>query len=297
MHDAGTTMAATSIAMMSRTNAPQAMALAEKPKKFMGIEFKRWQQEMFFYLTTLCLQRFTVEKASGVPEKTSEQERFVIVEAWKQSDFLCLIVKHKCKEVSVEDLIVRLYIEEDNKAAERRSRDCRAPKKGKKKDQENLAESKKEMDDLCAMLSECNLVGNPREWWMNSDATLHVCANKELFPAFAPAQVEEKIYMTNSATAKVEGVGKVCSKMTYGKVLTLNNVLYVLELRKSLISVSLLDKNGFKCVFIFRKVVLSKGEVYVGKGYLNEGLLKMNVTNIEINKILISSYLVESYNL
>ena len=65
MHDAGTTMAATSIATMSRTNIPQAMAPAEKFKKFASIDFKRWQQKMFFYLTTLCLQRFTVEEAGG----------------------------------------------------------------------------------------------------------------------------------------------------------------------------------------------------------------------------------------
>ncbi|PHT87587.1 hypothetical protein T459_09693 [Capsicum annuum] len=97
------------------------------------------------------------------------------------------------------------------------------------------------MDDLCAMLSECNLVGNPREWWMDSGATRHVCANKELFSTFDPTQVEEKIYMGNSTIAKVEGTGKVCLKMTSGKVLTLNNVLYVSELRKNLISVSLLD--------------------------------------------------------
>ncbi|PHT70958.1 hypothetical protein T459_26062 [Capsicum annuum] len=64
--------------------------------------------------------------------------------------------------------------------------------------------SNKECDDLCAMLSECNLVGNPREWWMDFGATRHVCANKELFSSFALAQVEEMIYLANSATAKVE---------------------------------------------------------------------------------------------
>ncbi|PHT52623.1 hypothetical protein CQW23_07085 [Capsicum baccatum] len=57
MHDAGMTMAATSIATMIRTNSPQAMAPAEKSGKFTGMDFKRCQQKMFFYLTTLCLQR------------------------------------------------------------------------------------------------------------------------------------------------------------------------------------------------------------------------------------------------
>ncbi|PHT44720.1 hypothetical protein CQW23_13878 [Capsicum baccatum] len=139
--------------------------------------------------------------------------------------------------MTVEDLIVRLRIEEDNKASERRSKknstmngahivedvqnnskkrkkdehgsnqpkkklkgkcfncgkishksiDCRAPKKGKKKDQANMIESNKEYDDLCAMFMEYNLVGNPREWWMDSGATRYVCANKELFSSFASA--------------------------------------------------------------------------------------------------------------
>ncbi|KAF3652886.1 hypothetical protein T459_16910 [Capsicum annuum] len=115
------------------------------------------------------------------------------------------------------------------------------------------------------------MVGNPRKWWMDSGPTRYVYANKELFAVFTSTQGEEKLYMANSASAKVEGTWKVCLKMTSGKVLTLYNVLYILKLRKNLISVSLLDKNEFKCVFVFRKNVLSKGEVYVGKGYLNEG--------------------------
>ncbi|PHT39250.1 hypothetical protein CQW23_22823 [Capsicum baccatum] len=160
-----------------------------------------------------------------------------------------------------------------------------------------MVESNKECDDPCAMFSKCNLVGNPREWWMDSGATRHVCANKELFLLFAPTQVEEMIYMANSATAKVEGVGKVSLKMTSGKVLTLNSVLYVPELRRNLISVSHLDKNGFKYVTVSGKIVISKGEVYVGKGYLTEGLYKMNVMNVEINKNSNSAYLLEFYNL
>ncbi|PHT81974.1 hypothetical protein T459_14989 [Capsicum annuum] len=68
-----------------------------------------------------------------------------------------------------------------------KSMDYRSPKKGKKKDQANMIESSKEYDDLCAMFSECNLVGNPPEWWMDSGATRHFCANKELFSSFALA--------------------------------------------------------------------------------------------------------------
>ncbi|PHT62352.1 hypothetical protein T459_33801 [Capsicum annuum] len=89
VNDSGTSVAAINITTTSRTRAPQAMAPAEKPKKFTGVDFKRWQQKMFFDLTTLCLQRFTSEEAPEVPEGTSVQEKFVVMEAWKYSDFLC----------------------------------------------------------------------------------------------------------------------------------------------------------------------------------------------------------------
>ena len=36
---------------------------AERPEKFSGLNFKRWQQKMLFYLTTLNLDRFLTETA------------------------------------------------------------------------------------------------------------------------------------------------------------------------------------------------------------------------------------------
>ena len=107
----------------------------------------------------------------------------------------------------------------------------RGPKKNKKKkDQANFPEYKGEMDDLCAMLSEFNLVINPREWWIDSGASYHVCANKELFSSNTPATTDKKLFMANSIFAKVKGTGKVLLKMTSGKVVTLNKVSYVSKL-------------------------------------------------------------------
>ncbi|PHU25293.1 hypothetical protein BC332_03625 [Capsicum chinense] len=299
MMDATTSVGATNIATSSRTNAPPTMAPAEKPRKFPGIDFKRWQQKMFFYLTTLCIQRLLAKTLlrnyilSGFQDdlynvysgtKTSKElwgtferkyktvdtgiKKFLVARFlnFKMIDSKSVVsqvqelqviihdllveglivndvfqvaaiveklpplwkdfknyLKHKRKEMTVEDLIFRLRIEEDNKAAERRSKgnstingahivedhqnnskkrkkakqgsnqpkkkfkgkcfkcgkighkstDYRAPKKGKKKDQANMIESNKECDDLCAMFSECNLTGKPREWWMDSGATRH----------------------------------------------------------------------------------------------------------------------------
>ena len=58
----------------------------------------------------------------------------------------------------------------------------------------------------------------------------------------------EEIFMGNSSSSKVVGKGKVILKMTSSKKLTLNDVLHVPDIRKNLVSCSLLSKNGFKLV-------------------------------------------------
>ena len=54
--------------------------------------------------------------------------------------------------------------------------------------------------------------------------------------------------------------------MTFGKELTLTNVLYVPKIRKNLVSGSLLNNPGFRLVFESNKFVLPKSGMYVGKG-------------------------------
>ena len=141
---------------------------------------------------------------------------------------------HKRKELSLEDLIVRLRIEEDNRLLEKkvrknlevsrsnvvegskptkkrkmpsksgegfnqglkkfvgkcfkcgqfghRAKDCRAKKRQKM--QANVVEKiSNGVDDinLIAVISECNMVGNPKEWWIDTGATRHICANRSMF--------------------------------------------------------------------------------------------------------------------
>ena len=146
--------------------------------------------------------------------------------------------------------------------------------------------------------SEYNLVGNPKEIWIDSAATRHVCAIKGMFSSYALAGLEEELHMGNSSTSKIEGTGNILLKMTSGKTLTLKNVLHVPEILKNLVSTSLLVKNGFKVVFVSDKVVISKNDMYVGKGYLSDGLFNLNVMTINNNKNNDSSaYLLESDNL
>ena len=86
-------------------------------------------------------------------------------------------------------------------------------------------------------------------------------------------------------------------EFNYGKTLNLKDVFYVPEVRKNLIFVQLLNKNGFKSVFEGDKFILSKGSVFIGKGYLCKNMFKCNVENINNNNNMISAYIVESCDL
>ncbi|GJU65137.1 retrovirus-related pol polyprotein from transposon TNT 1-94 [Tanacetum coccineum] len=445
---------------------------AERPEKFNGQNFKRWQQKMSFYLTTLGLARFLKETVPQVePPAEGQSSNAQAVEAWKHSNFLChnyvlngLIdplynvycktttakelweslerkyktedagikkfvvawfldykmvdsknvisqvqdlqvllhdihaegmtlsetfqvatiieklppswvefknyLKHKRKEMSVEDLVVRLRIEEDNKLAQKdtyapdsakanmvehvgsssrsnskgkgkdkrkndkkgkgkseylapkagivkqkfqgtcyncdqpghRAANCKMPKRANPR-QANMVDDNVDMiamvSDVCAMISEDNLVGtNHGDWWIDTGATRHVCADKSMFHSFRAVDNGQKLYMGNSATADIKGEGDVILKMTSEKELKLTNVLYVLEIRKNLVSGWLLNKFGFRLVFESDKFVLSKNQMYVGRGYAMNGMFKLNVMVVknEINKMNSSAYLIESSN-
>ena len=54
----------------------------------------------------------------------------------------------------------------------------------------------------------------------------------------------------------IKGQGKVIIKITFGKELTLNIVLYVPEISKNLVSGSLLSKHGFCMVYESDKIFL-----------------------------------------
>ncbi|GAB2278393.1 hypothetical protein Dimus_039287 [Dionaea muscipula] len=444
----------------------------EKLEKFSGSNFRRWQQKMHFYLTTLSLARFVSEEKSVLLEGETDRVQILTVEAWVHSDFLCrnyilnglsdtlynvysvtstakelwdsldrkyktedagtkkfvvgkfldfkmvnsktvmsqvqelqlmyhklaaegmtlikaflvaaMIEKlppgwkefksylmHKTKPMTLESLIVKLRILEDNKAAEKqrvnghtmakanmvedgssgarkglkkkyktkgstsklgpkkeigkmpakkpkfqdkcfncgkngyRMVDCRLPKQNKNAQANMMEDPSKDVStiSLAAVVSEVNLIGsNTKEWWVDTDATRHVCSEKSMFTNFKPVANGEKIYMDNSASSPIEGEGKVILKMTSGKELTLNNMLYVPEIRKNLISGSLLSKHGFRLVFEADKIILSIAGMYVGKGHMSNGMFKLNIMNVfpkvsSNEKATSSAYLTESSNL
>ena len=74
---------------MMPTVMPIYVSLGEKPEKFNGQNFKRWQQKMLFYLTTLNLVRFLTEDAPILKEDEHDVQVISVVDARKHFDFIC----------------------------------------------------------------------------------------------------------------------------------------------------------------------------------------------------------------
>ncbi|KAL0333939.1 UNVERIFIED_CONTAM: Retrovirus-related Pol polyprotein from transposon TNT 1-94 [Sesamum angustifolium] len=160
------------------------------------------------------------------------------------------------------------------------AKDCRLPKKN----QAHVSEVRSVPIDLgelnlSAVVFEANLVDNPRKWWIDTGATRHICSDKEMFSTYTPIN-GRKLFMGNSATSNIVGIGNVVLKMTSGKELTLIDVLHVPDIRKNLVSGSLLVKSGFRLVFESNKFVLTKNSHFIGKGYVEKGLFKMNIMTV-----------------
>ncbi|XXG47919.1 hypothetical protein AAC387_Pa02g2483 [Persea americana] len=60
-----------------------------KPEKFNGIDFKRWQQKMLFYLPTLNLAQFLHQDAPALKEDETNKKVVDAVDALKHAYFIC----------------------------------------------------------------------------------------------------------------------------------------------------------------------------------------------------------------
>jgi len=159
----------------------------------------------------------------------------------------------------------------------------------------NLAEG----DEIIAtFISQVNFVAHIKEWVVDSGATRHICANQEAFSSYTSiGDDSEVVYLGDSRITKVLGKGKVLLKLTSRKTLALMDVLHVLTLHASLIFVAFLNKAGVKVSCESEKIILTKNNVFVGKGYCNQGLFVLNVCNVVNEKASTSAYMIESISL
>nr|XP_033508315.1 uncharacterized protein LOC117273293 [Nicotiana tomentosiformis] len=206
-------------------------------------------------------------------------------------------LKHKQKNFTIEEFVTHILIEDSNrkKSAKARMTALKANlvqssnnnrkryRAGNDKEKTNtpkanLAEGS---DIIAGVISQVNIIVRAKEWVVDFGATRHICANREAFSSYTPVEDDrEEVYRGDSSTTKVLGKGKVLLKLTSGKTLVLVDVLHVPTMRANLIFISLLGRAGVKVSFESDKIIMTKNNVFVGKGYCNQGLFVLNVSDV-----------------
>ncbi|GKA90016.1 zinc finger, CCHC-type containing protein [Tanacetum coccineum] len=95
--------------------------------------------------------------------------------------------------------------------------------------------------------------------------------------------------MENESTTLVHGRGCVDLRFSSGKVVSLLNVLHVPNIRKNLVSSSVLNNCGYKQVIESNKFVLSKHGVFIGFGYLSNHMFRLNIVSDNIGSAFMST--------
>jgi hypothetical protein len=137
---------------------------------------------------------------------------------------------------------------------------------------------------LPTVLSVCS---SP-EWWIDTGANIHVCANISMFSSYQVGGTTS-LLMENGAHVRVLGAGTVTLKFTSGKTIQLKNAQHVPTIKNNLVSGYLPCRDGFKLVFESNKCIISKFGTFVGKVYDSEGwfhfslLFNNNVVNHVMN--------------
>ncbi|WZY70548.1 hypothetical protein YC2023_002788 [Brassica napus] len=119
---------------------------------------------------------------------------------------------------------------------------------------------------MCAMVTEVSTIkNNSKDWWYDTGATTHICIDKNMFSTYQKCNDEERLLMSNTGSFVIEGCGEVKLALTFGQEIILKNVKYVSDMRKNLISGSLLSKAGFVVTFESDKLVIKKNDIFLGK--------------------------------
>ncbi|GKE05343.1 zinc finger, CCHC-type containing protein [Tanacetum coccineum] len=83
-------------------------------------------------------------------------------------------------------------------------------------------------------------------WWIDSGASVHVCKDRCWFKTYKVLNDGSLIHMGNESTALVYGRSCVDLRFSSRKVVSLLNVLHVPNIRKHLVSDSVLNNYGYK---------------------------------------------------
>jgi hypothetical protein len=120
--------------------------------------------------------------------------------------------------------------------------------KRNQKSPSNEKENRKEYY-LVSALSTSVFTG-PKTWLVDSGASKHMIGYKEILSDFKTKSFVEQVEFGDDKCYKIEGVGSISFRLESGARIHVDELLYVLGLKKNLLSVATLDEKGYWVIFV-----------------------------------------------
>ena len=121
-------------------------------------------------------------------------------------------------------------------------------------DESNVVNNKQKEYYFISSLSTASPPDTLGNWLINSGASRHFTGYKEAVSNLIEKETNLEIILRDDATYPVKGVGNVTLQLNQGNTIHLQEVLYVLDLKKILVSISTMEDKEFKVTFIDGKV-------------------------------------------
>ena len=93
-------------------------------------------------------------------------------------------------------------------------------------------------------------------WLIDSGASKHMTGQKKTLSKLEEKNSPQKVSLGDDYQYVIKGIGEAIYKLDSGNPLNMKEVLYVPGLKKNLVSISTLDKKGFRVAFIDGQVLM-----------------------------------------
>lgn len=108
-------------------------------------------------------------------------------------------------------------------------------------------------------------------WYFDSGATKHITLQHNFFTSLNSAPIGNTVSCTNNSSYPIKGVGQIVLIAADGSTFTLTDTLYVLGIKKNLLSIFALAKIGLLVKFMDDRCIvhdLSYGDSIIASGLL-----------------------------
>eukprot|EP00253_Pinus_taeda_P030587 PITA_30587 len=120
----------------------------------------------------------------------------------------------------------------------------------------NIVENKQDEYYLPAALSTSAPLDSMGIWLIDSGASRHFTSYKEFLHNLIEKETNLEIVLRDNMKYPMKGVGNVSLKLNQGNTIHLQDVLYVPDLKKNLVSISTMEYKDYKVTFSDGKVRL-----------------------------------------